>query len=51
VEDLVVLVLGEVAVGQQGAGVFCVFFCEEAFGEEGGVGGDVVVEGFGDGLD
>lgn len=51
VEDFVVLVLGDVAIGEEAADLFGVFLGEEAFGEEGGVGGDLVLEGFVDGFD
>ena len=51
VVDLVVLVLRHVAVGQQAAHLLGVLLGEQAFGEEGGVGGDLVLEGVVDGLD
>ena len=51
VEHLVVFILSEVAIGEQASGLFGVFFGDEAFCEEGGVGGDVVVERVVNGLD
>lgn len=51
VEDFVVLVLGDVAIGEEAADLFGIFLGEETFGEEGGIGGDLVLEGFVDGFD
>ena len=51
VEDFIVLVLGDVAVGEEAANLFGVFLGEQALCEEGGVGGDLVLEGFVDGVD
>ena len=51
VEDFVVLVLGDVAICEEAADLLGIFLGEEAFGEEGGVGGDLVLEGFVDGVD
>ena len=50
-EDFVVLVLGDVAIGEEAADLLGIFLGEEALGEEGGVGGDLVLEGFVDGVD
>lgn len=50
-KDLVVLVVSEVAVCEDASGVLCIFFGEETFCEEGGIGRDVVVERIVDGLD
>lgn len=44
------LVLGEVAVGEQTPGLLAVLFGQETFGQEGGVGGDLVGEGLVDGF-
>ena len=51
VEDFVVFVLGDVAIGEEAADLFGVFLGEEALGKKGGVGGDLVLEGFVDGFD
>lgn len=50
-EDFVVLVLGDVAICEEAADLFGVFLGEEALGKKGGVGGDLVLEGFVDGFD
>ena len=50
-EDFVVLVLGDVAIGEEAADLFGVFLGEEALGKKGGVRGDLVLEGFVDGFD
>ena len=50
-EDFVVLVLGDVAIGEEAADLLGIFLSEEALCEEGGVGGDLVLEGFVDGFD